>query len=859
MDVCVRKPLVVTCGADRSVRVWNYLEKTCELCRFFNEEAYSVAVHPSGFHLIIGFSDKLRLMNLLMEDMKPYKDIPIKACRECRFSNGGQYFAAVSTNVIQVYKTYTCEPIETLRGHNNKVRSVAWTADDSTLVSTGMDGAVYEYNVLAEGRRSPNDFVLKGTSFSCVIVHTDPSSGGNTMYVVGTDRMLREVCSGTLVNTLQENTTLGQIVLSNSAKTLFAAVAEPDAPAEIRCYNKFPLDGYYDHISAHSAPCTRIRVTFDDFYLLTCSEDGCLYVFDIRKRDRIVSKRDKESVLHPADEILVTRTFLDEKQVQLQELERQVEELSNQIEFQLRHRESYHKEEMVDLEEKYTAEIKQERAKYELLREENNDAKMEAEESTKGLVEAHAKQTQDLEGSFQGKMMVEVGLYQKLAAERDAEHKFWESEHRQLMEKHQRQVQELQREFEDKQAGDRQVIQRIMEEKLLAERVHQETMRQLEQDTDREIEELKEEKEAKLKAEQDLKVKLRGQSGIHKNQHEELRRKMQSKGEELHQLEEDARKKQERIDQLQKEKDHNQREIKERDRTIGDKEGRIYDLKKLNQDLEKYKFVLDYKIRELKAQIDPKNDRIAEMKKQIQAMDADLESYHKKNKQLQVNIEQLQGKQRSLQEEIIFRRKKMLTCKTVIKRFNTDLHECVSFIQDPRQLRDSVAALYKKYVPNGIKKQELDVDIQREYNRQRDYLEKSVESLKRKLLKDSEVHRQDNMRVLQENVALIREINKLRQEIDYLKKERQQQRLNVSKLKSGSVGGRSSKSAAGAASGAPADRTAANQEMEANRKTIDDLKKRIDEQLSLRETMVAQHSRGSSPVEPDLAEGSSAS
>ena len=31
-------------------------------------QAYSIAFHPSGFHLIIGQSDKLRLMNLLMED-----------------------------------------------------------------------------------------------------------------------------------------------------------------------------------------------------------------------------------------------------------------------------------------------------------------------------------------------------------------------------------------------------------------------------------------------------------------------------------------------------------------------------------------------------------------------------------------------------------------------------------------------------------------------------------------------------------------------------------------------------------------------------------------------------------------------
>mmetsp|Transcript_2588 Transcript_2588/g.4777 ORF Transcript_2588/g.4777 Transcript_2588/m.4777 type:complete len:1201 (+) Transcript_2588:52-3654(+) len=832
MDVCTRKPLVVTCGVDKSVRVWNYVEKTCELCKFFNEEAYSVAFHPSGFHLIIGFSDKLRLMNLLMEDMRTYKDIPIKQCRECRFSNGGQYFAAVSTNAIQVYKTYTCEPIETLRGHNNKVRSVAWTADDSMLVSTGADGAVYEYSVLSEGRRVGNDFVLKGTSFSSVIVYTDPATGGNTMYVVGSDKMLREVCGGQAQNVVQANTTLGQIVLSNSAKSLFAAVAEPDAPAPLRCY-KFPLDGYYNEFSCHSAPATRIRITFDDYYLFSCGEDGCLFVFDVKKKDRVVSKRDKENALQPADEILVTRTFLDDKQSQLSELERQVDELSNQQEFQLRHRDGYHKEEMVELEEKYTAEIDQERQKFDLLREEKNDAEMEAEENIKSLAERHAQETQALEGKFQNKMMQEVGRYQKLAAERESIHRSWEGEHQQLMGKHGRQVQEMQREFEEKQSGDKNSIQRIMEEKRLTEDVHNETMRQLEQDTDREIEELKEDKEARLKEEKNDKVRLRGQAGIHKRNHEELKRQMQRKEEELRQYQEEARKKQDKIEILQKERDHNVKEIRQRDTTIGDKEGKIYDLKKQNQELEKFKFVLDYKIKELKAEVDPKNDSIAEMKKQIQAMDGDLEDYHRKNTQLQVNIVQLQNKQKSLQEDIVSQRKKMTDCQTVIKRFKTDLHECVQFIQEPKQLKDSLTALYKKYVPNGVKKQELDSDIQREYNRQRDYLEKSVESLKKKLLKDSDVHRQDNTRILQENVSLIREINDLRREIDYLKRERQQQKLHVSKLKGANKGGSQSFPSAGSQ-----DQATLTKEMEGNKATIEELRRKIEDQMSLRESVV---------------------
>ena len=49
MDVCLKRPLVVTCGADSCVRVWNYLEGTCELEQHFAEETLSVAIHPYVF------------------------------------------------------------------------------------------------------------------------------------------------------------------------------------------------------------------------------------------------------------------------------------------------------------------------------------------------------------------------------------------------------------------------------------------------------------------------------------------------------------------------------------------------------------------------------------------------------------------------------------------------------------------------------------------------------------------------------------------------------------------------------------------------------------------------------------------
>jgi len=99
MDICIRKPLIVTCGSDRYIRIWNYQEKCQELSKNFQaDEVFSVALHPSGFHLLVGLSDKLNYFNIGTARGEVFRKIcgfNIRTCPEVRFSNGGQYFAAV--------------------------------------------------------------------------------------------------------------------------------------------------------------------------------------------------------------------------------------------------------------------------------------------------------------------------------------------------------------------------------------------------------------------------------------------------------------------------------------------------------------------------------------------------------------------------------------------------------------------------------------------------------------------------------------------------------------------------------------------------------------------------------------------
>ncbi|PHJ15181.1 wd g-beta repeat-containing protein, partial [Cystoisospora suis] len=722
MDVCELKPLIVTCGEDRSIRVWNFLEHTMELCKFYSEEVYSVAFHPSGFHVLAGFSDKLRLMHLLLDDLTTMKEFLIKGCRECRFSNGGHLFAAVHSNLIQVYETYTCRPLVTLRGHNSKVRSLCWSPDDSILVSTGMDGAVYEYHVMKDGARI-SDWVQKGINFSSVVLYRKEGDLANTLFVVGSDSSLKEVSNSQLVNTYDAGCALSCVALPRKTRALFAGTADLEAPGQLRSYT-FPLTGEYLRYHCHAGPVQRICVSKDETLVISCGLDGSLCICNLLDKEKNVEDEDEfSSSMDYSDEVLVTRAQVRERKAQMTELERQVEDLTNQMDFQLRNRETQHKEQLLQLEERYNHELELERNKYDVLREEKQEQEQEFLEQERAREEKYAVTIQQMETNFQNKMTIEVARYHKVLGERERDNKEWEARLKQVTEEFNSKIAQMSKEYETAKEASRHELENLQQQKELALKTHQELLRQIEEDADREIEELKLAYEEKLAHESAEKVRLRGQTGIHRKRHEDLKEQMELLKEELKHKEETAQRYRSDIDKLLTDRDIVLKEIQERDRTIGDKEQRVYELKKQNQELEKFKFVLDHKIRELKATIDPKDKNIAEMQRQIQAMDAELVDYHRQNKLSSLELGQLKLKQRALQDEIVDQRQQLAIGEHQMKRLKNDLYECVQHIQDPKRLKSSITILYQKYITNEVSKADVDLDILKEQNRQRDYLE----------------------------------------------------------------------------------------------------------------------------------------
>ena len=65
-------------------------------------------------------------------------------------------------------------------------------------------------------------------------------------------------------------------------------------------------------------------MTWDEQLLVTASDDGCIFVYDVKDKDAKAAARRDQERMDWAVEVLVTRSELDERKSRMAELEQQV-------------------------------------------------------------------------------------------------------------------------------------------------------------------------------------------------------------------------------------------------------------------------------------------------------------------------------------------------------------------------------------------------------------------------------------------------------------------------------------------------------------------------------------------------------
>jgi len=313
----MRKQLVVTCS-ERYIKIWNYATRSLEIQMQtqVGEEMNAVAFHPSGFHIVVAYADKVVMMNVLSNSIKEFNTFQnLKGCRDIRFSNGGHYFACgLTQGAVHIFNFYTGECPQNMlcKGHVSKVRALEWFADDMGFASAAMDGNCFFYDLQAAKesgsgqRNNERDFNQKGVNWSgmCLIPDMDYEC-----LAVGSDRKVWMSKEKKYIDTKRQ---LSQIQIMANAKTFFAGVGEEGKPGSIEIW-RLPLERKYE-VQAHSGPIERMRISHDNQFLFTSGRDGSMMMFEIKDKDMLRggAGRKFEGIANFSEEILTEKTEMDQ-------------------------------------------------------------------------------------------------------------------------------------------------------------------------------------------------------------------------------------------------------------------------------------------------------------------------------------------------------------------------------------------------------------------------------------------------------------------------------------------------------------------------------------------------------------------
>lgn len=314
-------------------------------------------------------------------------------------------------------------------------------------------------------------------------------------------------------------------------------------------------------------------------------------------------------------------------------------------------------------------------------------------------------------------------------------------------------------------------LQREIEQK---EKEFLEYCKQVEIDNDRNMVESQLSYEKRLKDSEEIITKWRGEASVLKKKNSNVTRECEELRKEVETLRSQKDKFQQNIRNYQKDAEDLKKEIQEREVTIKDKEKRLSDFQKKNQELEKFKQVLSHKVNELKAEIEPRENEIKERKEQIFEMERELKNMQKNNQRLNLKLSELKDKLIGTEKDLKNERSKNRAAKIQYTRVCGDICEISNSIQYPERLKEEVKRLYHRYAnkPELKSSLSLDSEVQSEFNRQRDQLEKLLAEAKSKQVKKKDDT--DTAKLLRENVALITELNHLRVELNDLRKQNAQ-------------------------------------------------------------------------------------
>ncbi|KAF7711547.1 cilia- and flagella-associated protein 57-like isoform X1 [Silurus meridionalis] len=719
LSICTMKPLIATCSSDCTIHIWNYKSSFLVQREEFDDKPLCVSIHPNGQSILVGFSTEICLMNLLCDNMRIVQSFKMYNCTECVFNHDGNMFVAISKNMIHVYNIRTRKK-QDLSGHTNQVQSVKWCSDDRHLVSCGLDGVVYLWNLL-----TGNYEIRKETNL--IIADMTLSTVTGNVFVV--DRFsVKEICDGKIID---EQASDGVIYTAISMTHLGETIYIGTATGTVRVIkHPFEKDKTWEEHQGHSGPITKMTVTPGDQFLLTASQDGSLLIWAII--DQCGRKLEMVKDLDYVEEVLCTKEYLEEKDQMIHELKSKVrwQEVKSKHRLNLKNMDCSNK--MNNIAQNYLQKIDALTATIQVLENHKKEQSVFHEKVLKDLMKNIEQEQKKQRHNYNNKVFVEYDKNIELG------HKMHLMQEDFKMEKDSQlcAMEKMKQDLENKI----QELQTSLEEEVKKSEERQHALNEI---AESEIIELCKDYEQDLKVEQEAKQITEHQLRRTKKNVSERWKLKDIIDEKSFRISTTLEEKQVLVDQLKNEKKHIKhlrQTMEKQSNTINEQESSINKLHTTLQDLE---MILNHKEKELNDMILDCKKKTEELinskeKSELEQIQAELQECKQKHDELgneadQVNkrnneiIADLKEKIKLKDTALSAEKQRVKDLNTRVQRMRVDIHNCTSFIQEPDKLKQSIINLHSRYIDKEVSN-EMEDEIMQDYDRNLAHLQNVVDS-----------------------------------------------------------------------------------------------------------------------------------
>ncbi|TMW63363.1 hypothetical protein Poli38472_002304 [Pythium oligandrum] len=673
VDVCIQRSVVATCGLDKTVRVWNYELQVYEVMHQCPEEPVAIALHPTGYQIVVAFKERVRLFQVFQDSMRQTREIPIKSCRAVRFSYGGHMFACAAGLTVSVFKSYTCEPVHTFAGHIGAVRTVAWTRNDYYLYSAGQDGTVYLWDICKGSRCEEVQHSVKQCQYSAIAADENDLK---LAFAAGSDGKIRPLVGSedSKIVELSHGVSITALALTKDRSRLFAGT---NSGSILVVRLPFTSKSVAYEYFAHAEAITKLRITDDNEVVVASSEDGCVSIFQVLNdaaasqkhhvdttdsfpREYSKSTDRRKGIFALTDAVLVAREDVEEQKATVLEWQQKYDQLKADVEFTLHSKENEWIDRLRVLTEESESIMVQERKRYEELEHRHQLAQRKHAGEMSHKEASHVKMTQELENQYERKLAQEMARYDALSETLEQTRQRCEAlveaqdvQHRNTLHAERKTAYARSKEQND-------VIKRLHDDLKYNHSKFEEVLHQEESDYEQELQLVRASYEKQLDLERQNTAIKQGQLSATNTKLESTKKKVQELKATLHAQNILLSTERAKLTKLEATMTQYEKHFDVCKFSISDKDKEIVELKSSNRVLENFRSVLHHRIDNLEAAKSPMQEHMTALETHIHDMQTELADEYQLKAANEQELETKEAKVKMLLHEVKSLRQNML-------------------------------------------------------------------------------------------------------------------------------------------------------------------------------------------------------